>query len=1077
MTLADRPTAPLLLHLFGPLTVRVNGAPLPALHARKQVAILALLTLRHGRPMERAWLAGLLWPENTESQGLATLRRYLTGLRRALGPEAYRLHSPLASSLAIDLAGADVDVLTFDATVARGDQQSLEEAVAVYRGPLLEGWTEEWVFQERQVREQAYLKALETLAAMARGEPERAAGYLRQAVSTDPLRESAQRALMELLAGTGNYAAALAVYRELRERLHRELNADPDAATTGLFQQLRAEARAKAVQGAGFRGHGGLRGPQQPEHILQLVAPDLPTDFLPLKLLQVCPNNLPASLTPLIGRQREVETARELLQRESVRLLTLTGPGGTGKTRLSLEVATDLLNDFSDGVFFVDLAPIQDPELVAASIAQALSIPQSSSVPRWEALKNYLREKQLLLLLDNFEQVLGAAPRVGELLAVAPGLKVLGTSREPLHVCGEQEFPVPPLAVPDPCQRLPVAVLGQYGAVALFVQRVAQAQPEFALTEANATAVGEICRRLDGLPLALELAAARVKLFAPQALLARLAHPLKLLTGGARDLPARQQTLRNTVAWSYDLLEEEERKLLRRLSVFVGGFTLEAAEAVANAAEDLQTDLLDLLSSLADKSLLRPQDGSEGESRFTMLETIRWFGWERLQEAVEEEVLRDHHLEFFRSLVEGAEPELYSRERMEWWDRLEREQDNLRAALAWSLGEPGPETPRPERVEEGLRLAGAVHTFWTYRGYCNEGREWLEKALALSDPTARTVARAKALHAAGALAMGQRDVSGSRSRLEEAVALWREIGDKQGLGRSLGWLGLAYLLEGKEPLTAARTVTEESVGLLREVEDDQWGLPISIFILGCVMGTMGDLAAAQACHEESLKIFQACDDRWAASKPLLELGSLALARGEYATARSFFQESRARRWEARERWERDGTLDGLAQVAMAQGDYTQAREHFEQRVSLLRQLGLSREVIAQTAWDQLATVGNAAREQGHYQQAAVYYRESLALRQEAKNTLALAQSLEDFAGLAVRQEQWKRGARLLGAAEGICAGIPALPPAVIPEEYEAAVRGARTALGLEGFTTAWAEGRAMKLDDAVALALTEIRED
>jgi predicted ATPase/class 3 adenylate cyclase len=399
-------------------------------------------------------------------------------------------------------------------------------------------------------------------------------------------------------------------------------------------------------------GECRLRDLTRPEQVFQLLAPYLPGDFPSLRTLDARPNNLPLQPTPLLGRERETAAVQGLLRRLDLRLVTLTGPGGTGKTRLGLQVAANLLDDFPDGVFFVDLAPIRDPDLVLSTIAQVLGVQESGGQPLLEALKAYLREKQILLLLDNFEQVIAAAPTVGELLSTCRGLKVLVTSREALRLRGEQEFPVPPLPVPDPKHLPPVEALCDYASVALFVQRAASARPDFGLTPENAAAVAEICQRLDGLPLAIELAAARVKLFGAEALLARLGSRLKVLTGGARDLPARQQTLRNTITWSYDLLEANEQRLFRRLSVFGGGWTVDAVEAVCNAEGDLGLDVLDGIVSLAERSLLQQLgEDAEGEPRFAMLETLREFGLECLESSGEAQAIRQRHANFF--LVTG----------------------------------------------------------------------------------------------------------------------------------------------------------------------------------------------------------------------------------------------------------------------------------------------------------------------------------------------------------------------------------------------------------------------------------------
>jgi predicted ATPase/class 3 adenylate cyclase len=478
-------------------------------------------------------------------------------------------------------------------------------------------------------------------------------------------------------------------------------------------------ARDRLPEGASLRdlGEHRLKDLVRPERIFQLLAPDLPADFARLRTLDTHPQNLPLQPTPLIGREREVEAVRDLLRREEVRLLTFTGAGGTGKTRLALQVAADLLDDFADGVFFVVLAPISDPELVAVTIAQVLGVQASAGRPLRESLKEYLQTRQLLLLLDNFEQVLPAASLVAELLASGAGLKVLVTSRAGLHLRGEHEFQVPPLAVPDPKRLPPVAALSQYAAVQLFIQRAVAVEAAFAVTSENAPAVAEICHRLEGLPLAIELAAARIRLFPLPALLVRLERRLPLLTGGARDLPARQQTLRGAIAWSYDLLEEPEKTLFRRLSVFVGGFTLEAAEALGSAQGDLDTDVLDGVASLVDKSLLRKEAEVKGEPRFSMLETIREFGLEQLAASGEEAPVRRRHGQFFLEAARWRDEDVKA-----WLDRHQPEQDNLRAALVWAeaAGED----------EFLVRLVLGTQWLWGHQARADERRQWHEKALA-----------------------------------------------------------------------------------------------------------------------------------------------------------------------------------------------------------------------------------------------------------------------------------------------------------------------------------------------------------
>jgi predicted ATPase len=488
-------------------------------------------------------------------------------------------------------------------------------------------------------------------------------------------------------------------------------------------------------------------------------------------------HNLPAQLTPLIGRVQEVAAACTLLRRPEVRLATFTGTGGIGKTRLALQIAEELLDVFADGVYFVSLAPLSDPELVLPTLTQTLGLKEMGNQSLLDLLKAYLRNKHLLLFLDNFEQVVTTAPLLVELLRTCPYLKILVTSRTLLRVSGEHEFTVSPLAVPDLSQ-LPVPeALSQYAAVALFLQRAQALRPDFRMTSANAPTIAEICVRLDGLPLALELAAARIKLFSPQALLIRLGQRLQVLTSGTRDAPARQQTLRNTIEWSYNLLDASERRLFRQISVFVGGCTLHAVEAVCVALGDEAGAVLNGAASLIDKNLLQQIEQDEEEPRFVMLETLREFGLECLTTSGETEATRHAHAAYYLQLAEEAVPKWFGPEQKAWFDRLEREHDNLRAALNWLL-EQGEER---ESIEMALRLGVALWYFWLIRFHRSEGQDFLERALARSKGITVTV-RAKALWAAGNLAGYRGDFARGEVLCQESLALFREVRDTVGIG-------------------------------------------------------------------------------------------------------------------------------------------------------------------------------------------------------------------------------------------------------------------------------------------------------
>jgi predicted ATPase/DNA-binding SARP family transcriptional activator len=879
----------LKLQLLGGASVTLDGSALAGLRYAKSKALLCYLALS-GRPHSREALASLFWGESLDKDARHSLRTVLSKLHEALplhlivGRDSVTFNRESSYSL---------DVEAFLARLYKADAGALGEAVGLYRGDLLEGFNvrdapafEEWLAGERERLRQLALQALYNLAVY-HGERENYdAGIdaLTRLLGLEPWREDAHRQLMLMLTLSGQKDAALAQYRRCRQVLADELGLEPTAETTGLYERIQKDELA-------------LRPPR---------------------------HNLPLLHTALLGRHEELRRVAELLATH--RLVTLCGAGGVGKTSLALQAAREALEDFPDGVFFVPLAALADAELVTTAIAQALEVRDAAGQPLLERLKASLQGRKVLLVLDNFEHLLQAAPVVSELLASCPELKVVVTSREVLNLRGEFELEVPPLAVPD-LRHIPgPEELLAYPAVALFCERAKAVKPDFRLTDENAATVAIICVRLDGLPLAIELAAARVKFMSLEALLSRLVGAngrLPLLTGGARDLPAHQRTLRSTIAWSYELLEPDLKLLFARLAVFLGSFSLEAAEEVCGAPT-LDLDIFEGVTRLVNKSLLRCEELGE-EVRFRMLETLREYGLERLKESGEETAVRDRHAEHYEAFVKKAAPELVRAEQANWLDRLEREHENLRAALGWYLAQ--------AQADKVIHTGWALWRYWWVHGQPSEGQSWLERALVMGEHLSDE-ARAQGMVVLALMLFLRGELAQASCLLEESLKLSSSM--------TLALRVMAHVLcghaaFGQDDYPTARHHFDEALALSQAANESGWsGATLSGIAL--IELRQGDFAAAATHLEEGEALLRASGDLFYLATNLNVQGLMMLVQRKHAQAESSFRESLALAHRIRMTLATTHVLIGLACSAVMSGHGEEAARLFG-AAEALRELG------------------------------------------------------------------------------------------------------------------------------------------